>query len=252
MRLSGFHFDLRDSANPSRNGSPIEIPRHAPNAHSTSSNEWLVWQLADSAFPAGGFAHSNGLEAAWHHGETRDSQSLARFCEASLWQFGFASLPFMTATHRDPERVLEVNKIFDCFTTNHVANRASRLQGRAFLSSAKRIFPVLNAELGPVETSFCHLAPIFGVILRALSIDCPTASRLLIFFHVRSLTSSAVRLGIVGPMEAQGLQHSFSPLLNVVLSRCADLTLDDISQPAPLLEIWQSAQDRLYSRLFQS
>jgi urease accessory protein len=158
----------------------------------------------------------------------------------------------MTATHRDPERVLEVNKIFDCFTTNHVANRASRLQGRAFLASAKRIFPVINAELGLVETSFCHLASIFGVILRALSIDCPTASRLLIFIHLRSLTSSAVRLGIIGPMEAQGLQHSFCPLLDAVLSRCADLTLDDISQPAPLLEIWQSAQDRLYSRLFQS
>jgi len=59
-------------------------------------------------------------------------------------------------------------------------------------------------------------------------------------------------LGIVGPMEAQRLQHSLSPLLDAVLSRCADLTLEDISQPSPLLEIWQSAHDRLYSRLFQS
>ena len=29
-------------------------------------------------------------------------------------------------------------------------------------------------------------------------------------------------------------------------------TLDDIAQTAPLLELWQGAQDRLYSRLFQS
>jgi urease accessory protein len=53
-------------------------------------------------------------------------------------------------------------------------------------------------------------------------------------------------------MEAQRLQYSLSPLLDAVLSRCADLTLEDISQPSPLLEIWQSAHDRLYSRLFQS
>jgi len=253
VRLSGFHFDLKDSADPSRNGSPIEIPGDAlAQSHSPSPNKWLIWQLADSAFPAGGFAHSNGLEAAWHHGEVGNSQGLARFCEASLWQFGYASLPFMTVTHFNPERVLEVNKLVDCFTTNHVSNRASRLQGRAFLASAKRIFPVLNSELGQIETGSCHLAPTFGVISRALTIDCPTASRLLIFFHLRSLTSSAVRLGIVGPMEAQGLQYSFSSFLNAVLSRCGDLTLEDIAQPAPLLEIWQSAQDRLYSRLFQS
>jgi urease accessory protein len=217
-----------------------------------TSSEWLIWQLADSAFPAGGFAHSNGLEAAWQHGELRDSRSLACFCEASLWQFGYTSLPFMIATHRNPERLSEVNKLFDCFTTNHVANRASRVQGQAFLASAKRVFPVLSSELDPRDIGCSHLAPIFGVVLRALTVDCPTASRLLIYFHLRSLTSSAVRLGIVGPMEAQRLQHSLSPLLDAVLSRCADLTLEDISQPSPLLEIWQSAHDRLYSRLFQS
>jgi urease accessory protein len=249
--LSGFHFDLRDLASPSTNGSLAEFPAR-PHPPLPSPNEWLIWQLADSAFPAGGFAHSNGLEAAWQHGEVRDSQGLTRFCEASLWQFGHASLPFMLATHRNPERICEVNKLFDCFTTNHIANRASRVQGQSFLASARRIFPVLNAQLDRLETGSSHLSPILGIVLRALTIDCPTASRLLIFFHLRSLASSAVRLGIVGPMEAQRLQHSLSPLLDAVLSRCADLTLEDISQPSPLLEIWQSAHDRLYSRLFQS
>ena len=28
-------------------------------------DSWLVWQIADSGFPTGGFAHSGGLEAAW-------------------------------------------------------------------------------------------------------------------------------------------------------------------------------------------
>ena len=32
-------------------------------------SDWLTWQVVDSAFPTGAFAHSYGLEAAWQQGE---------------------------------------------------------------------------------------------------------------------------------------------------------------------------------------
>src|SRR5438270_9320121 len=38
-----------------------------PHMHSVS--DWVIWQLVDSAFPGGGFAHSAGLEAALQLGE---------------------------------------------------------------------------------------------------------------------------------------------------------------------------------------
>jgi urease accessory protein UreF len=37
-----------------------------------------------------------------------------------------------------------------------------------------------------------------------------------------------------------------------VLGRCRAFRVDDLGQPAPLIELWQGAHDRLYSRLFQS
>ena len=72
------------------------------------------------------------------------------------------------------------------------------------------------------------------------------------FNHLRSVLAAAVRLNIVGPMEAQTLQHRLSPKADEVLQRCNSLTLNDLVQTAPLLDLWQGAQDRLYSRLFQS
>jgi len=73
-----------------------------PGTGAASQPDWLLWQLADSAFPTGGFAHSSGLEAAWHHGELRNSAELASFVDASLRQFGRSALPFTLAAYAEP------------------------------------------------------------------------------------------------------------------------------------------------------
>ena len=56
-------------------------------------SDWLTWQIVDSAFPTGVFAHSWGLEAAWQQGEVNDLVALRAFLEASIQQAGYASLP---------------------------------------------------------------------------------------------------------------------------------------------------------------
>jgi urease accessory protein len=76
--------------------------------------------------------------------------------------------------------------------------------------------------------------------------------RLFFFLHLRGLVAAAIRLGIVGPMEGQALQHRLSAVAEEVLAQCGKLTIGEAAQTAPLLEIWQGTQDRLYSRLFQS
>jgi urease accessory protein len=227
-------------------------------------SDFTLWQLADSAFPTGGFAHSAGLEAAWQHGEVRKRGELVSFVEASLHQIGRAALPFVAAAHGEPDRIVEFDSLCDVFTTNHVANRASRSQGRAFLLAVRRIFlergsqpagtrkDMATSREMEMPAPFTHFAPIFGVCLRKIEIPADTAIRLFFFNHLRGLLAAAVRLNIVGPMEAQMLQRQFSLVAEEILERCASLTLDDIAQTSPLLELWQGGQDRLYSRLFQS
>ncbi|MGN6554770.1 MAG: urease accessory protein UreF [Verrucomicrobiota bacterium] len=223
-------------------------------------SDFTLWQLVDSAFPTGGFAHSAGLEAAWQHGEVRNRTELLSFLETSLAQLGRAALPFVTAAWDAPERLLEWDELCDVFTTNHVANRASRLQGKAFLMAVERIFVERGVQADgdsalkrpEGRAPFAHFGPVFGASLRALGMDRPTASRMFFFNHLRGLIAAAVRLNIVGPMEAQGLQHGLSSKAEEIFKNCEALTLDYLAQTAPLLDLWQGAQDRLYSRLFQS
>jgi urease accessory protein len=218
--------------------------------------DWLVWQLADSAFPNGGFAHSGGLEAAAHLGEIRNRAAFEQWLGASLRQMGRATLPWVSAAWRGERSFEELDAMCDAFLSNHVANRASRALGQAMLATTTRAFEspqprelraqVLDRNLPG------HLAPVFGAVVQALGVDLLTSLRLFAFTQLRGWISSAVRLGVVGPLEGQALQNRAMPLAEATVADARDLGVNDIAQTAPFLEILQGHQDRLYSRLFQS
>ena len=219
-----------------------------------TSHAWMVWQLADSAFPTGGFAHSWGLEAAWQAGEVPDPSALRRFVGDALVQSGRGSLPWMTAAYTNPDRYEELDALLDQFLTNTVANRASRVQGRAFLATCVRIWPSASftALDARAAAAHGHAAPIAGAAHRQLGVPLDIAQRLFLNGVARGLLAAAVRLGIVGSYHAQRLQYECAPVLDDVLARCGGLTDRDAAQTAPLLDVLQAAHDRLYSRLFQS
>lgn len=216
--------------------------------------DWLIWQLADSAFPTGGFAHSAGLEAAWQSGEVPGVDALRRFLRESLMQAGHAALPLVTAAHRDPARLEELDALCDAFLTNAIANRASRVQGRAFVATCARTWPSdeFTAITERLPRLCGHHAPLFGVAMRTLDLPLATAQRLFLFMAARTVLAAAVRLGIAGSYQAQRLQHECAADLDIVVERCADLDERHLAQTAPIVDLLQSAHDRLYSRLFQS
>jgi urease accessory protein len=217
---------------------------------------YLIWQLVDSGFPAGGFAHSGGLEASVHHGEVHDGVTLRAFARHALAQAGRASLPLVTAAHREPQSLGDLDQLCNAFLVNLVANRASRAQGRALLTSTARSFP--RADIASLEQQVRreqlsgHYAPVFGAVLNLLGVERVETQRLFLFLTGRGVGSAAVRLGLVGAYEAQELQTLITADIDDIIAACGRLEPLEISQTAPLIDLCQATHDRLYSRLFQS
>jgi urease accessory protein len=215
---------------------------------------WLAFQLADSALPTGGFAHSGGLEAAVQLGRCRGAADLDRLVEEALWQSGSLALPFVAAAARAPERLPELDARCDIATPGHVANRASRAQGRALLRTGRAFGPAAQALEDEVRRASLagHLAPVWGALLGRLGTGEEEACRLYLFTAARGMLSAGVRLGLVGPLEAQAALRRAGEIAEVVLAATSGRTPEEAAATSPLLDLLQSHQDRLYSRLFQS
>ncbi len=235
--------------------SGLRVPDVRPTTSDIEAG-FLYLQLADSAFPTGGFAHSAGLEAAWQLGEVRGQDALAAWLADALAQHGEAVLPFAAAAHDGVLPYADIDRRCDATITNHIANRASRALGHGLLAAAVAAFPVpAVAELRTTVRAARlpgHLAPLGGAVGAALGLSRDATLRLLLFQHLRGLVSSAVRLAIIGPLAGQRLQHRMAGNAAAVLVASAGRGIDDVATSAPLHDLCHGHHDRLYSRLFSS
>jgi len=124
------------------------------------------------------------------------------------------------------------------------------------LASAAEIFPGTGLEelrkRIAAEKMPGHLASMFGTVCRSLNVPEEKVAEMFLYVNLRGGVSAAVRLGIVGPLVAQGIQFRLTGEAQRLAIIAQGIKPDDVAQTAPVADLLQGCHDRLYSRLFQS
>ncbi|BAM03377.1 urease accessory protein UreF [Phycisphaera mikurensis] len=220
-----------------------------------SSAPWTLWQVIDSAFPAGGFAHSGGLEAAAQAGRVADAAGVERFARRRFRDLAAGPLVFVRAAGRaadDPPRLRDLDARCGAATAEAVAHRASLRLGGGLLAAARGLALPGVAEAEAALAGGGHLPVAFGLVTSAAGVGASEAARAFLFADARTVFSAAVRLGIAGPLDAQARLARLAAEAESLADGSLARSLEEVCTTSPLLTLLSGEQPRLYSKLFQS
>ncbi|HEX8630226.1 MAG TPA: urease accessory UreF family protein, partial [Catenuloplanes sp.] len=157
--------------------------------------------LADGRLPAGGHAHSGGLEAAISTGGVRDVADLAGFLRGRLATTGVVGAAFAAAACARAGEWSALDAGLDARTPSPALRRASRAQGRALLRAGRAMWPSA-ALAGPVAP---HQPVALGLVAASAGLDAPAAAVAAAYGAVTGPASAAVRLLGLDPYGVHAL-----------------------------------------------
>jgi urease accessory protein len=211
-------------------------------------------QMADSAFPSGSFAFSNGLEALARDGHATGREAvevLLREQIAPRWlDVDRYYLAKAYGAGGDPEILDAIDFDSEVTAATPPLRNASLSIGRSLLMSHARIgTPGAAAyrERIAASTGLGHAAVVQGALAQGAGLTLAMAEAGSLHGQLVGFTSAAVRLGQIGALEAQAI-------LSRTLSRVAvRLEQPPPRQPAgfaPLIEIAAARPHGPQARLF--
>ncbi|MGQ0776192.1 MAG: urease accessory protein UreF [Pseudonocardiales bacterium] len=166
--------------------------------------------LADSRLPAGGHAHSGGVEAVVERGLLRDEADLALFLAGRLRGTGpvlaaVAAAGCLLAADSAPEDWGRWDAAVSARIPSAATREASRAQGAALLRTARRVWPssLLDALSA---TGRPHHPLVLGVVVAAAGDHAAVAALLAVHHLLGGACSAAVRLLGLDPIAVAAVQ----------------------------------------------
>ncbi|GAB7052506.1 urease accessory protein UreF [Catenuloplanes indicus] len=207
--------------------------------------------LADGRLPAGGHAHSSGLEAQVSAGRVRTLTDLAGFLTGRLATGGLVAAAFAAAACARTAALAELDAGLDARTPSPALRTASRAQGRALLRAGRAMWTVPAPHRPDV-----HQPVAFGLIAAAAGLPPTHAAVAAAHGTVSGPASAAVRLLGLDPYGVHALLARLATDCDAVAATALtylDKPVDELpADGAPLLDIGAEHHATWEVRLFAS
>ncbi|HEY3605150.1 MAG TPA: urease accessory UreF family protein [Sporichthyaceae bacterium] len=212
--------------------------------------------LADGRFPAGGHAHSGGIEVAVADGAVHDLGSLTSFLLGRLHTVGLTQAA-LSAAACDTDDPAELDSYADARHPAAVQRRISRAQGRAVLRAGRAAWPAPVLEALATDCpDGPHQAVAFGAVAAAAGLRPEHAALASAHGAVTGPASAALRLLGLDPYGVHGVVARLGADCERVAAAAAEYArgcrADLPAATGPLIDIAAIRHEHWELRLFAS
>ena len=219
-------------------------------------------QFADGLFPAGGFAHSFGLETYVQDGRVRDRHDLEMFVAAHLdgsagpADAAAAAIAVGVARRDESHEWFALDARLDAMKTVPEFRAASRQMGRQALRVAAGLGddPFLGRLARAVDDdrAAAHHATVFGAAVGRGGAEPERAAAAYLYSSAALLVGAGLRLIALGQLDGQRVLAAMRGRIERLAAAAAMATVDDLWSFNPALELAGIRHAALDMRLFRS
>jgi urease accessory protein len=215
----------------------------------------LVW--LSPSFPVGAFAYSHGLEWAFEAGDVTDAPGLQEWLADLLHHGGGRNdailLGLSHRAARDLPRLAELAELGVALAPSLERRLETVTQGNAFMLAIGKSWPcdVVTAFADAHDDDVPYPVAV-GVAAAGHGIALEITLQSFLTGFVANLVSAAIRLGIVGQTEGQGVIAALLPRVTELARECTEASIDDLGGCVFRSDLGSILHETQYSRLFRS